>query len=389
MISEPQRNPDFRPDPERGIFLTQDIDQSVLDKLTPSLLRLQAKHRGPITLYIDSHGGETYAAASLERILKSVDQDGSAPCRVITVATGTAASAAADLLMSGDYALAYPHAIVLCHGVRQFGGSEVLTSERAVDLAKNLANSNERFAIQIADNCIFRFIFRVAMLLPEFANIRKELNNQLLPVTVCFIEALKGRLRESLINVLKKALERSTDNDALDVYAAEAMSKEDIASMPSLQFETLLLKTILDYEGQQHANTAGWSFRRNGLDVVQDKFYLLLDKYDDHHAQMVSILCDRWGQVFLSSDGTAETLDLTEEVRQARIKEVVTPQMRTLWFFFVSVCRLLQKDDYWMSAEEAYWLGLIDEVIGRTDLPCLRLFVEYSPADETGGKESD
>lgn len=31
-----------------------------------------------------------------------------------------------------------------------------------------------------------------------------------------------------------------------------------------------------------------------------------------------------------------------------------------------------------MSAVDAYWLGLIDEVVG-TDLPCLRLIVEYAP----------
>lgn len=34
-----------------------------------------------------------------------------------------------------------------------------------------------------------------------------------------------------------------------------------------------------------------------------------------------------------------------------------------------------------MSADEAYWLGLIDEVIGRTDLPCPRMIVEYQPEE--------
>jgi hypothetical protein len=35
-----------------------------------------------------------------------------------------------------------------------------------------------------------------------------------------------------------------------------------------------------------------------------------------------------------------------------------------------------------MTAEQAYWFGRIDEVLGRTDLPCPRLFVEYSLSGE-------
>ena len=49
-----------------------------------------------------------------------------------------------------------------------------------------------------------------------------------------------------------------------------------------------------------------------------------------------------------------------------------------LWYFMVSLCRLLQSDDFDLNPKEAYWLGLIDEVPG-SDLPNLRVIFENAP----------
>ncbi len=46
----------------------------------------------------------------------------------------------------------------------------------------------------------------------------------------------------------------------------------------------------------------------------------------------------------------------------------------------VSLCRILQSDDFSLSAEEAYWLGLVDEVQG-SGLPNLRELLENVPVD--------
>jgi nitrate/nitrite transporter NarK len=50
----------------------------------------------------------------------------------------------------------------------------------------------------------------------------------------------------------------------------------------------------------------------------------------------------------------------------------------SIWFLFVSFCRRLQSGDFPMTATEAYWLGLIDEVIGL-DLRSPRILVENAP----------
>ena len=351
----PQRNAAFRPDPRRGVFLSEIIVQATLDRLAPIVLRLQSESRGPISLFIDSPGGSVASAVSLHRILKSTDQDGNAPCRLVTVAVGMAASAAADLLMSGDYAIAYPHARILCHGVREMGQDEALTHEKASQLAKSLANSNERFAIQLADNCISRFIFRVAALSSGFATVRERLGRPDLPNPSCLIETLRGRISPGLIEVLEQALKRSTDNDSLDLAVSESLLGVDIGPMPRPEFEVLLLKTIIDYEAKQHAGEDGWSLRIQGLEIIGDKLDLLLDKYTDHHSAMTSLLCDRWGEMFLTAEQALEVAALPDRDKPARTQQIVSEPLEALGSFLYRI-QLTPRDDSGCAPEEAYWL---------------------------------
>jgi ATP-dependent protease ClpP protease subunit len=111
-------NSDFRPNPDRGVFLNDLVGPEMLRKLVPEILALKAANSEPITLYIDSFGGNTFYARSLRELLRSPDQDGSVR-PLITVVTGFAASSAADLLAAGNYSLAYQHARIICHGNRQ------------------------------------------------------------------------------------------------------------------------------------------------------------------------------------------------------------------------------------------------------------------------------
>ena len=46
-----------------------------------------------------------------------------------------------------------------------------------------------------------------------------------------------------------------------------------------------------------------------------------------------------------------------------------------LWYFVVALCRLLQQGENRLTAVDAYWLGLVDEVVGAR-LPSLRLIAE-------------
>lgn len=314
----------------------------------------------------------------LHRLLTTSDQDFSARCRLITVVTGFAASAASDLLMAGDYALAYPHSMILCHGVRQLNSGDALTHERAVDLAKTLASTNERFALQLANNCISRLIFRVVSLSSEFEAIRQRENNPDLLLVACFINALEKRISTRLSVLLWNALTLSLKNDILDSFISSILSKQpDLPQLRKAEFEALVLKGILEYEVKEHQEV-DWSFRFEGMEKIEEKFLLLIDKHADRHAAQIQVLSDRWGKFFLSSDEEVEVQKIPGAQQPQWMMEKVRDHLQPIWFFFVSVCRCLQEDDFYLTAQEAYWLGLIDEIIGCNDLPSPRILVEYS-----------
>ena len=378
MTTTPQPNRNFRPDPDRGVYLSGPITQETLDRLTPTILNLQASSRSPITLFIDSPGGELRSADILNKLLRAGDQDSWAPCRLIPVVTATAASAAADLLASGNYALAYPHARILCHGVRQ--GADVLTREEAMLLAQRMASSNEDFALELARNCIFRFIFRLVLLLQDFPGIRERENDPFLSDSHCMTFALQDRVSEDLRELLWDSFNQSVEIEIRDAYVAEKLHEHDISNLPPAEFSVLVLKAILDYELKllKEKSYPPWSLTHT-FGEIEEKLLLLIDKHGDHHTAMIRTLCERWGSFFLTPTEEVEFESKAESEREEWLFLTVQKRLWPIWSFFVSLCRQLQKQDHWLSAEDAYWLGLIDEVIGRDDLSNLRLLSENAP----------
>jgi ATP-dependent protease ClpP protease subunit len=371
-------SPDFRPAPNRAVYILGAITQETVEKLTPEILKMQAAAREPITLYVDSPGGETRSADALVRLLRTGTQDDPSPCRLITVVTTTAASAAADLLASGDYALAYPHSKILCHGVRQ--GADVLTREQAMLLAQTLASSNEGFALELARNCIYRFIFRFVFLQEEFDAIRQRENDFSLSPSRCMTFALQNRVSAPLHNLLWSSFNQSGELDILDAYVSKNLQAHDLSFLPPPEFEVLVLKGILDHELEnlKARNYPPWSLTQRFGDI-EEKLQLLVDKHGHHHTHMIRALCERWGNFFLTDGETQEYESKADEDKEEWLLGTVQERLRPLWSFFVSLCRQLQKQDHWLSSQDAYWLGLIDEVIGRDDLSNLRTIVENAP----------
>jgi ATP-dependent protease ClpP protease subunit len=121
---------------------------------------MQQHNRAPITVYIDSPDGRPASGELLLRLLKVTDQDYSPACRVMTVATARAASAAADLLSWGDYAIAFPNSTILYHGTRRTV-DDPITVEAAATMAESLKLRNDQFAMRLArrhERFFFRYV---------------------------------------------------------------------------------------------------------------------------------------------------------------------------------------------------------------------------------------
>src|ERR1700722_18170466 len=101
-------NKDYREDPKRAIYISGKIDQQLVDKLSPQINELRLESVDPITAYVDSPGGTLMLAETIRHHITAPNPDGKR-CRLITVVTSRAASAAADFVALGDYSIAYPY----------------------------------------------------------------------------------------------------------------------------------------------------------------------------------------------------------------------------------------------------------------------------------------
>jgi hypothetical protein len=77
---------------------------------------------------------------------------------------------------------------------------------------------------------------------------------------------------------------------------------------------------------------------------------------------------------------------LSRQDRHAKIVAKLRPVIQPIWLFFVALCHILQERDNVLTAADAYWLGLIDEVIGLDELN-FGLMIEAGPSQKRSAKK--
>jgi ATP-dependent protease ClpP protease subunit len=197
-------DPNFRPNTERAIYVQGEISRALVDALTPKIISIHAQSREPITVYIDSPGGSTLSAEAIRRLLKASDQDGAEACRIITVVTGRAASAAADLLSFGDYAVGYPGSTVFYHGVR-YEVRDLLTIEKASAFAESLRLRNDLYAMTLAKRSVRRLMFRYAMSWNKLEDYRTRSGKPGMENLDCFLGVVGEHLSKAGSKTLAQA----------------------------------------------------------------------------------------------------------------------------------------------------------------------------------------
>lgn len=121
---------------------------------------------------------------------------------------------------------------------------------------------------------------------------------------------------------------------------------------------------------------------------VNEDFDLLHDFHYGSQRRELDRLLHVYDTLFLARDEKKEydALVVNEEEKRKWLEERSMPKLQPLWYFMVSLCRLLQSDDFDLDPKEAYWLGLVDEIPG-SNLPNLGVMVENVP-DSPGQDQS-
>jgi ATP-dependent protease ClpP protease subunit len=371
-------NPKYRPNPERAIFVQNHIDSSLYYDVARQIVSLQHKSREPITVYIDSLGGNTHYLDAIFNLLKSKTQTPENLCHIITVAVDHAASAAADLLSFGDYALAYPHSRILFHGVRT--QHDEITTETSAFLTQQLRFSNERSAEQLANKIERRFLFRFVTTRRYFDEIRTQNQNPHLGDLDCFLIYISRNLSDTAKEILKLAHDRRIDYNVLFFKAFKKPSKQ--SSKNALKEEATQLKAIIDLEVEKNKSNPNWRFSQQGIHQLTQDFLLLKEFTKILSNPKLGEWIAQLGKFLLTDDQLQEVEMLkTDKDKYRRINEMVFPILEPVWSFLVALCNVLQRgDNDFLTAIDAYWLGLIDEIIGDETLVYYR-YIEENVAD--------
>lgn len=354
-------------------------------RLTPRILLLQSESRAPICVYINSPGGSPRSAETILRLLNLSDQDQSAPCEIITAVTLQAASAAADLLSAGDYSIAFPSGVILHHGVRRFEKAPS-TLESTSMLNELLRLSNDAYAMQLAQKIEDRFTFRYLSVRDEFEALRTQKSDPGKSDLDCFISIIAEKLSSDAKIIWEKAVARNKRyKDLINSVIEKSDQVESIES--PLQFQAIVIKAIVDFEVSESVANELHDFRFGGIRRLVDDFYLADEYMSSNTGKRLEKWCNSFGKFILTKEQELEIDSITDDgARLERLVEIGRPILQPMVSFFVALCHALQEGENELTAVDAYWFGLVDEVIGE-DLWTIRLMEEFQP-DATEKSES-
>lgn len=126
------------PDMERTLFLNGMISDETWygDEVTPQLFKDELNAgNGNITVWINSPGGDVFAAAKIYNMLR--DYKGSVTVKI----DGIAASAASVIAMAGDKVCVSPVAMMMIHNPATMAMGEAKDMQKAIDMLNEVKES--------------------------------------------------------------------------------------------------------------------------------------------------------------------------------------------------------------------------------------------------------
>jgi ATP-dependent protease ClpP protease subunit len=344
---------DFEPNPDRAIWIVGEINEAMENRLRPKILELTAGNRAPITVFIDSMGGNAAAGERILGLLRSTSQDGGTPSRIITVAGSKAQSMAADILSAGDLAFADPGCRLLYHETK-ISLEEALTADYASAIAELLNNANRAAAASFLDKSADRLLFIISAFRPEFAAVRANANDRTLTDLDCFHKIVFPRVSPAAQGVLLRTAFYWNRRCGLIAQFEEEVAKVRLSS-ETADVDRIMLDTSIAFEYEKHGAERKWSLRRGGLGNINEHFFFL-DAYSrETNGIQFAALAERWAHRVLPKD---DLEGLPAEDKAEKFREFFRP----FWSFFIALRRALNQEENELTALDALWLGLIDAV---------------------------
>jgi hypothetical protein len=259
--------------------------------------------------------------------------------------------------------------------------NESLTVELASIITETLKISNDRYAMTLARKAEPRFMYLFFTLRSEFATYRTRVGNATLGDLECYLGLIEEKTSQKAAKIIALARARHTRYNALltHVFKIASKSKRNVfmTGGSAAQMEREMLRAIVSFEYQGNKHDPTWTFREKGLVRVNDDFFLLQEYFAAAFGDQFKQLCERWGRFVLTTADVEELNQLPEAERPEKRLEKLRPTFQPAWSFLVALCHALQEGENEISGTDAFWLGLIDEVLGQTNLPLMRYLAEF------------
>jgi ATP-dependent protease ClpP protease subunit len=367
----------LRPNPARSVEVFGEFNEELACRVCSNITRLRAEGREPITVYINSNGGGIRELDIIEGILRSEDLDRH-PCFFVTVALGNALSAGANLLTFGQYAYAHEHSVVHFHGARSSDLPDAF--EDAAQMATSLQKLNRDLSQRLAAGVIQRLVFRYQSRQPHFSTLKKAEKGKSPPEFIDLIRFLRSirrwlspPARRVVETTLGKILSAKTLSDSILPRVIPKLGKRTNFAADDAK----VLIGVVKHELRQNAGKP-WRLDERGVEQIVSDYFLLRDYSLGDHTALVKDLLDVYGPDFLTANEIKSFQQIKEDDTKKRLsflREHAEPKLSPLWYFAVSLCRQLMLGENRLTPQDAYYLGLIDEVIG-TNMTGRRVVVE-------------
>jgi ATP-dependent protease ClpP protease subunit len=366
-MPEPASN--YRPNPSRSISVIGEFNDDLAEMVLPQILKLRQESNLPITVFIHSRGGQTTTLEAIDRALQTSHYGVASP-RIITVALGNVSSSGASLLLLGDYAIAYPGSELWFHGVRV--GEIDVTVEHAQKTAGRLARLNRKISQRIARQVVRRIMFR-------FLQVRSNLTykGKLQPCdwVKLFVAEISGRLGQAAEELLKRTCNK--------VEGASSLSEK---VLPTIKFskthnpkrdDPKVLRALLQDE-IKNAKGKAWELDEAGMGQLIRDYFLLRSFHEAQADPIFYQVIGHYGPDFFSPKEARQFGKLKAQDNDKAMQfltRISHPYLAHFWYFTATLSDNLFTGENQISATDAYWMGLIDEVMG-TKLKCERSVFE-------------
>jgi hypothetical protein len=247
-------------------------------------------------------------------------------------------------------------------------------------MATSLQKLNRELSQRLAANVIQRLVFRYQSRQPHFKPLKKGEKMKSPPEFLDLIRFLR-----SIVRLLSPPARRVAESTFGKISSAKLLTDSILPKViPKMGKRTnhaaddaKVLFGVVKYELRQNAGKP-WRLDERGVDQIVSDYFLLRDYNLGAHTGLVEDLLEVYGPDFLTAAEIKSFQQIKENDTKKRmtfLREHAEPKLSPLWYFAVSLCRQLMLGENRLTPRDAYYLGLVDEVIG-TNMTGRRIVAE-------------